>query len=105
MERVRMFTDLKSEISNLKSLAETIARQLYGGSRHLQNPSFRGQRCLTSKTRQADQSRRDRDEFMKELDAMRRKTWGRHGADKPGGVDAQIFDFQLWTLASKLPPC
>ena len=105
MERVRMFTDLKSEISNLKSLAETIARQLHGRSRHLQDPPFRGQRYLTSKTRQADQSRRDRDECMKELDAMKRKTWGRQGADKPGGVGAQIFDFQLWTLASKLPPC
>jgi hypothetical protein len=105
MECIRMFTDLKSEISNLKSLAETIARQLHGGSRHLQDSLFRGRRCLTSKTRQADQSRRDWDGFMKELDAMRRKTWGRQGADKPRGVDAQIFDFQLWTLASKLPPC
>jgi hypothetical protein len=53
MERVRMFTDLKSEISNLKSLAETIARQLHGGSRYLQDSLFRGQRYLTSKTRQA----------------------------------------------------
>jgi len=66
---------------------------------------FRGQRYLKSKTRQADQSRRDCDEFMKESDVMKRKTWGRQGADKPGGVGAQIFDFQLWTLASKLPPC
>jgi len=68
-------------------------------------PLFRGQRYLTSKTRQADQLRRDRDEFMKESDVMKRKTWGRQGADKPGGAGAQIFDFQLWTLASKLPPC
>ena len=30
MERMNVFTDLKSEISNLKSLAETISRQLRG---------------------------------------------------------------------------
>ncbi len=47
MERVRMFTDLKSEISNLKSLAETIARQVHGRPRHLQDPPFRGQRYLS----------------------------------------------------------
>ncbi len=74
MERMSVFTELKSEISNLKSLAETISRQLRGWMRHLQDSPIRGQRYLTSKTRQADQARRDRDEFMKELDAMRKKT-------------------------------
>ncbi len=74
MERMSMFTDLKSEISNLKSLAEQIARQLRGWAQHLQDSPITGQRYLTSKTRQADQARRDRDEFIKELNAMRRKT-------------------------------
>jgi hypothetical protein len=74
MERMGVFTDLKSEISNLKSLAETISRQLRGWAQHLQDSPITGQRYLTSKTRQADQARRDRDEFMKELDAMRKKT-------------------------------
>ncbi len=67
-----------SRISNLesilKSLAETISRQRRGWAQHLQDSPITGQCYLTSKTRQADQARRDRDEFMKELDAMRKKT-------------------------------
>ena len=74
MERMNVFLDLKSEISNLKSLAETISRQLRGWAQHLQDSPIRGQRHLTSKTRQADQSRRDRDEFLHELDELKKKT-------------------------------
>ena len=73
MERMSEFSDLKSEISNLKSLAESISRQLRGWAQHLQDSPIRGQRYLTSKTRQADQARRERDEFLKELDALRKK--------------------------------
>jgi hypothetical protein len=67
------FGDLKSEISNLKSLAEQISRQLRGWAQNLQDSTIAGQRYLTSRSRQADQARRDRDEFMKELDAIRKK--------------------------------
>jgi four helix bundle protein len=74
MERISAFADLKSEISNLKSLAETISRQLRGWAQHLQDSPIGGQRYLTSKLRQADKARRDRNEFIKELDAMRKKT-------------------------------
>jgi hypothetical protein len=74
MERMAAFGDLKSEISNLKSLAEQISRQLRGWAQHLQDSSITGQRYLTTKSRQADQARRDRNEFMKELDAIRKKT-------------------------------
>src|ERR1700676_4235837 len=62
MERMSAFLDLKSEISNLKSLAEAISRQLRGWAQHLQDTPIRGQRHLSSKSRQIDQSRRDRDE-------------------------------------------
>ena len=74
MERMNAFSDLKSDISNLKSLAEAISRQLRGWAQHLQDSPIRGQRYLTSKTRDADQARRKRDEFLKELEAMRKKT-------------------------------
>jgi len=37
MERMGVFTDLKTEISNLKSLAETISRQLRGWAQDLQD--------------------------------------------------------------------
>src|ERR1700688_1419896 len=73
MERMSVFSDLKSEISNLKSLAETISRQLRGWTQHLQDSPIRGQRYLTTKTKQADQARRARDEFIKELDELRKK--------------------------------
>ena len=74
MEQMSAFENLKSEISNLKSLAEQISRQLRGWAQHLQDSTIAGQRYLTTKSRQADQSRRDRIEFMKELDAIRKKT-------------------------------
>jgi four helix bundle protein len=74
MDRMPAFSDLKSEISNLRSLAESISRQLRGWAHHLQDSSIRGQRHLTSKTRQIDQARRERDEFLQELEAMRKKT-------------------------------
>jgi hypothetical protein len=56
MERMSVFTDLKSEISNLKSLAETISRHLCDGMPHLRDSPFRCQRYLTSRIRQADQA-------------------------------------------------
>ena len=49
MECMSAFSDLKSEISNVKSLAETISRQLRGWAQHLQDSPIRGQRHLTSK--------------------------------------------------------
>jgi four helix bundle protein len=73
MERMSEFSNLKSEISNFKSLAESISRQLRGWAQHLQDSPIRGQRHLTSKTRMADEAKRDRDEFLRELDAMRKK--------------------------------
>ena len=74
MERMPPFENLKSEISNLKSLVETISRQLRGWAQHLQDSPIAGQRYLTAKTRRIDQARRERDEFIKELDEMRKKT-------------------------------
>jgi four helix bundle protein len=74
MERMSAFSDLKSEISNLKSLAEAISRQLCGWAQHLQDSPIRGQRYLTSKTREADQKRRERDEFLNELKAITKKS-------------------------------
>ena len=60
MERMSAFENLKSEISNFKSLAETISRQVRGWAQHLQDSPIRGQRYLTSKTREADQARHER---------------------------------------------
>ena len=67
MERMPVFENLKSEISNLKSLAEIISRQLRGWAEKLQDSPIRGQRYLASKTRGLEQARRERDEFLEEL--------------------------------------
>jgi four helix bundle protein len=59
--------DLKSQISNLKSIAESCSRQLRAWADSLQNSEIKGQRHLTAKTRaEADQKQR-RAEFEKEL--------------------------------------
>jgi four helix bundle protein len=73
MDRMPVFSDLKSEISDLKSLAESISRQLRGWAQHLQDTPIRGQRHVTSKSRQIDQARRDRDEFLRELEEVRKR--------------------------------
>ncbi len=66
-ETLPEFEDLKSEISNLKSQAEGVSRQLRAWADSLQNSPVPGQRYLTDKTRQADKARKDRDEFLKKL--------------------------------------
>jgi len=68
MERMAEFVDLKFEISNLKLLSENISRQLRGWAQHLQDSPIRGQRHITAKSQRADQVRRDRNEFVKELE-------------------------------------
>src|SRR6266705_929611 len=51
--------NLKSEISNLKSIAESCSRQLRGWADSLQNSDIKGQRHLTDKSwREADQKKR-----------------------------------------------
>jgi four helix bundle protein len=75
-EALPEFQILKSQISDLKSLSESIARQLRGWADSLQNSKITGQRYLTDKSRRAEQSRKSREEFLQELKHIR------HG-DKP----------------------
>jgi four helix bundle protein len=74
-ERLPALTDLRSEISDLKSKAERISRQLRAWAEALQNSSIRGQRYLTDKTRRRSKADREREEFLAELEQIRnRKT-------------------------------
>ena len=75
LERLPEFTDLRSEISDLKSRAEGISRQLRAWADSLQNTEIRGTRYLTNQSRRVDQQRREREEFLAELEEIRnRKT-------------------------------
>lgn len=70
LELLPPFRDLKSEISNLKSRAESISRQLRGWANSLQNSEIKGQRYLTDNTRRVAQAGREREEFLEELTRM-----------------------------------
>lgn len=65
--------NLKSEISNLKLLAESCSRQIRAWADHLQNGSIQGQRHLTEKSRSNFQSRRRAEKFTSQIkEAFRR---------------------------------
>jgi S23 ribosomal protein. len=72
-ERLEGFDDLKFEISNLKSRAEDISRQLRAWADSLQNSDIRGQRYLTDRTKRAAKQAREREEFLKELEEIRNR--------------------------------
>ena len=73
LERLRAFANFKSEISNLKSKAENISRQLRGWADSLQNSEIKGQRYLTTRSRRQSQAAKEREEFLKELEEIRAK--------------------------------
>jgi len=71
--RLTELADFKSEISDLRSRVESISRQLRGWADSLQNTEIRGTRYLTDKSRRLDQLRREREEFLAELEAIRNR--------------------------------
>jgi len=72
LETLPGFEDLKFEISDLKSPAESVSRQLRAWADSLQNSKIPGQRYLTDKTRRQDKSRHEREAFLAELEQIRR---------------------------------
>ena len=73
LERLPVFKDLKFEISNLKSRAEGVSRQLRAWADSLQNSDVRGQRYLTNKTRGKSKDAREREEFLKQLEQIKNR--------------------------------
>jgi len=73
IERLPEFHDLRSEISDLKSKAESISRQLRAWADSLQNTEIRGTRYLTDRSRRVDKQRQERDEFLAELEQIRNR--------------------------------
>jgi four helix bundle protein len=66
-DRLPAVSDLRSEISDMRSLSESVSRQLRAWADSLQNSDIKGQRYLTEKGRRASQQKRERTEFMQEL--------------------------------------
>ena len=73
IERLPDFVNFRSEISDLKSRAESISRQLLAWAESLQNTEIRGTRYLTNQSRRVDEQRREREEFLVELEQMRKR--------------------------------
>jgi len=71
LERLPEFANFKSEISNLKLLAEQCSRQLRGWADSLQNTDIKGTRYLNEKVKRLEQRRKDRHEFLEALHAAR----------------------------------
>ena len=69
LERLPYFAHLKSEISDLKSLAESSSRQLRAWADSLQNSPITGQRYLTEKSRQLAAAKKRSEAFLAKLKA------------------------------------
>ncbi|MBZ5552438.1 MAG: four helix bundle protein [Acidobacteriia bacterium] len=67
MDRLAAFTHLKTEISDLTSLSESISRQLRASADSLQNSNIKGQRYLSSQSKQKFDRQREINSFMEEL--------------------------------------
>ena len=72
-ERSHEAKHLKSEISNLKSLAESCSRQIRGWADNLQNSDIKGQRHLNDQVRIVYQGNKSREAFEKQLEETMRK--------------------------------
>ena len=72
-ERSPEAAHLKSEISNLKSLAESCSKQIRGWADSLQNSDIKGQRHLNEKTRDIYQGNKRSEAFEKFLQDTMRK--------------------------------
>jgi len=72
-ERLPYFVDLKSEISDLKSKAESISRQLRAWADSLQNSDIKGNRYLNDQTRTEEDRRKRADAFSAKLKEVQQK--------------------------------
>ena len=67
LERRAGLDDLKSEISDLKSIAESCSRQLRAWADSLQNSEIKGPRHLNDRVRSSAEQKRQAESFQKEL--------------------------------------
>ncbi|MFZ0963973.1 MAG: four helix bundle protein [Terriglobia bacterium] len=88
LEKIPGFAGRESEILSLKSRAESISKQLGAWARSLRDSDLKGERYVDEKTRKADIARRDRDEFLQELEQIR------NGGARKCGFKIQVSKFQ-----------
>ncbi len=69
MERLKRFAHLKSQIADLKSLAESCSRQLRAWAADLQESPIAGQRRLTEASRKRAEQQKRAEAFIQKLKA------------------------------------
>lgn len=72
-ERFDGAAHLKSEISNLKSLAESCSRQIRGWTNNLQNSDIKGQRHLNDRSKAQYEFQRSAEAFNHRIEEMVRR--------------------------------
>jgi len=73
LQRVESFKELRPELPDLISRSLSISKQLRAWADSLQNSDIRGQRYLTDKTRRITKEAQEREEFLKELEEVRKR--------------------------------
>jgi hypothetical protein len=66
LHRMPRFSNLKSQISNLRFRADSISRQVRAWADSLQNSDIKGQRYLNEKTRRENERQKEREEAQDE---------------------------------------
>ena len=80
--------DLKSQISDFKSLSECISRQLRGWANSLQNSEIPGQRHLNDQSRRAYENRHRREALLQRMDTFNEELRTRLEAQRRPGKPA-----------------
>jgi four helix bundle protein len=73
LQRAPGFEELRSDLPELIQRAESISKQIRAWADSLQNTDVRGARYLTDKSRRLEQQRREREEFLAELEQIRNR--------------------------------
>jgi hypothetical protein len=75
---------LRSQISNLRSLAESCSRQIRGWADNLQNSDIKGQRHLNDESRRRYEEQKRADAFERRLNETLRRLRPQDYADPDG---------------------
>ena len=86
-ERRPALVDFKSQISNLKSLAESCSRQLRGWADSLQNSEIEGQRHLNDRSREEWRKGLTEKQSRDSFDAMMREGMRKFPPDHPARME------------------